>query len=61
MSTETEISRILELLALEFKARGNLLQEVACSGVEFDGHRKYVVVQIDRETWEKLQKEYRQW
>lgn len=59
MSTETEISRIIELLALEFKARADLLREVACSGVEFDGHRKYVVVQIDRDIWEKLQKEYR--
>lgn len=59
MSTETEISRILESLALEFKARGDLLREVACSGVEFDGHRKYVVVQVDRDIWEKLQKEYR--
>lgn len=58
MSTETEISRILESLALEFKARGDLLREVACSGVEFDGHRKYVVVQIDRDIWEELQEEY---
>lgn len=59
MSTETQIDYILESLALEFKARGDLLREVACSGVEFDDNRKYVVVQIDRDIWEKLQKEYR--
>lgn len=58
MSVETEKGRILHSLLLEFKARGDLLQEVACSGVEFDGHQKYVVIQIYRETWEKLQKEY---
>lgn len=58
MSTEAEISCILESLALEFKARGDLLREVACSGVEFNGHRNYVIVQIDRDIWEKLQ-EYR--
>lgn len=60
MSVETQKGRILYSILLEFKARGDLLREVACSGVEFDGHRKYVVVQIDRDIWEKLQKEYRQ-
>lgn len=33
-----------------------LLREIAISGVEFDDERiKYVVVQIDRDIWNRLQ------
>jgi hypothetical protein len=56
MSIETEKGRILKSVLLEFKRRGDLLRDVACSGVEFDGHRDYVVVQIDRDIWEKLER-----
>jgi hypothetical protein len=34
-----------------------LISDVAHSGVEFDGARNYVVVQIDRHTWADIQDE----
>lgn len=33
----------------------DLLREVACSGVEVDDKRlDYVVLQVDRETWDRI-------
>ena len=43
---ETEIARLVALL-----------REVAQSGVEYDGARNYVVVQIDCDVWERVQRE----
>ena len=32
----------------------DLLQDIAHSGIEFNGHADYVVVQIDRDVWERV-------
>lgn len=60
MSVETEKGHILASILKEHHALKELLKELANSAVSFDDERiGYVDVQINRETWEKLQKDYR--
>lgn len=60
MSVETEKGRILASILKEHHTLKELLKELANSAVGFDDERiGYVDVQINRETWEKIQKEYR--
>lgn len=37
-------------------AAEELIEHVAYSGVEFDGQKDYIVVQIDRDIWQQIQK-----
>lgn len=37
-------------------AAEELIEHVARSGVEFDGQKDYIVVQIDRDVWQEIQK-----
>jgi hypothetical protein len=43
-------------LEAELRYLREILRDVACSGLEFEDARlSYVVVQVDRETWARLQ------